>query len=229
RSKHEAQMDGPRDGGATMTTEIDTAHDKDAQALFDKQQRLNAELEDVNDNEYRGQTAYQQFNKIKDTVAGNAFKSGAGRGPQRAPLHIRSSVRWDYQPDICKDYKETGYCGFGDTCKFLHDRSDYKAGWEIDREIDQGRYNAVDVRQYQIEHSDSDSDDELPFACFICREPFKNPVVTPCNHYFCEKCLLAHFRKSKKCYVCSEPTNGVFRPARDIIAKQKEQAQAQAQ
>ena len=22
-------------------------------------------------------------------------------------------MRWDYQPDICKDYKETGYCGFG--------------------------------------------------------------------------------------------------------------------
>lgn len=21
--------------------------------------------------------------------------------------------RWDYQPDICKDYKETGFCGFG--------------------------------------------------------------------------------------------------------------------
>lgn len=22
-------------------------------------------------------------------------------------------MRWDYQPDICKDYKETGFCGFG--------------------------------------------------------------------------------------------------------------------
>ena len=34
-------------------------------------------------------------------------------GPIRAPAYLRSTVRWDYQPDICKDYKETGYCGFG--------------------------------------------------------------------------------------------------------------------
>ena len=26
-------------------------------------------------------------------------------------------MRWDYQPDICKDYKETGYCGFGGQCE----------------------------------------------------------------------------------------------------------------
>jgi hypothetical protein len=135
---------------------------------------------------YRGQAGYQQFNQIKDTVHGNAYKSGAGRGPQRAPLHVRSSVRWDYQPDICKDYKETGYCGFGDTCKFLHDRSDYKSGWQIDREVDSGEYNAVDVRQYEV-HDAKEEEDPIPFACFICREPFTAPVVTKCKHYFCEK------------------------------------------
>ena len=35
------------------------------------------------------------------------------KGPIRAPAHLRATVRWDYQPDICKDYKETGFCGFG--------------------------------------------------------------------------------------------------------------------
>lgn len=55
-------------------------------------------------------------------------------GPQKASLFIRSSSMFDYQPDICKDYKETGFCGFGDSCKFLHDRSDYKYGWEIERD-----------------------------------------------------------------------------------------------
>lgn len=32
-----------------------------------------------------------------------------------------------------QDYKETGYCGYGDACKFIHDRGDYKSGWELER------------------------------------------------------------------------------------------------
>jgi hypothetical protein len=48
-------------------------------------------------------------------------------------------VRIDHEPCICKDYKETGFCGFGDSCKFIHDRGDYKMGWQIEREFDQGK------------------------------------------------------------------------------------------
>lgn len=55
-------------------------------------------------------------------------------GPTKAPVFIRQSIRMDYQPDVCKDYKETGYCGFGDACKFVHDRSDYKSGWVLEKE-----------------------------------------------------------------------------------------------
>ncbi|CAF1032610.1 unnamed protein product [Didymodactylos carnosus] len=85
---------GPRDQGATATTEIDPDFNNDQQSIFK-----------------RGK---------KEKV--------------RAPAHLRASVRWDYEPDICKDYKETGYCGFGDSCKFLHDSSDYKHGWQLQRE-----------------------------------------------------------------------------------------------
>lgn len=56
----------------------------------------------------------------------------------RAPAHLRATVRWDYQPDVCKDYKETGFCGFGDSCKFMHDRGDYKHGWQLEREETNG-------------------------------------------------------------------------------------------
>lgn len=87
--------------------------------------------------------------------------------------------RWDYQPDVCKDFKETGFCGFGDSCIFMHDRSDYKHGWQLDREWDEKQKakqkklqdgksdedNDDDDRKYEIP---SDEDD-LPFACFICR------------------------------------------------------------
>ena len=44
---------------------------------------------------------------------GNASSGMVRKGPIRAPEHLRATVRWDYQPDICKDYKETGFCGFG--------------------------------------------------------------------------------------------------------------------
>lgn len=62
------------------------------------------------------------------------------KGPMRAPTNLRSTTRWDYAPDICKDFKETGFCGFGDSCKFMHDRSDYKFGWQLEKEWDDGKY-----------------------------------------------------------------------------------------
>lgn len=42
-------------------------------------------------------------------------------------------------------------------------------------------------------------------------------MVTKCKHYFCESCALSHYRKSTKCYVCGEPTSGIFNPAKEII------------
>ena len=45
---------------------------------------------------------------------------------------IKSSIRFDYKSGICKDFRDTGFCGFGDNCIFVHDRSDLYSGWEID-------------------------------------------------------------------------------------------------
>jgi hypothetical protein len=59
------------------------------------------------------------------------------QGPIRAPAFLRSSCRFDYQPHICKDYKETGFCGYGDNCIYLHDRGDYKSGWQLEKEWDE--------------------------------------------------------------------------------------------
>jgi hypothetical protein len=86
------------------------------------------------DDQYRGMAGYVDYRagfRREHTVG--AEKGGGAHGPLRASTNVRMSIRVDYQPDLCKDYKETGYCGYGDACKFLHDRGDYKAGWEIDR------------------------------------------------------------------------------------------------
>lgn len=93
----------------------------------------------ADDKIYRGINNYTHYYEKKDTAQGNAASGMVRKGPVRAPAHLRATVRWDYQPDICKDYKETGFCGFGDSCKFLHDRSDYKFGWQLEQEMQDGK------------------------------------------------------------------------------------------
>lgn len=38
--------------------------------------------------------------------------------------NVKQNFIMDYQKDVCKDFLKTGYCGFGDTCKFLHYREE---------------------------------------------------------------------------------------------------------
>jgi RING finger protein 113A len=242
--------------GATATYDLDTPFDRDTQATFERAKQINNQLKDQqhDDKIYRGINNYQIFIEQKDTAQGNA-SSGIVRtkGPIRAPSNLRATVRWDYQPDICKDYKETGFCGFGDSCKFMHDRSDYKHGWQIERdwEIANSKKNQNrkignnknddnnnnsnddvddDDNKYVIAgvHSDDDADDnDLPFKCFICRESFIDPVVTKCGHYFCEKCFMSNFKKNSKCAICKKQTNGIYNTAKVIIDKMKQESTAQ--
>ena len=207
-------------GGATATLEVDTAFDRDARAIHEKNVAIN-EGGRINDGPeekvYRGQAGYTNYLKrSQEDISKN--KVTGTRGPLRAPTNVRSTSRFDYQPDICKDYKDTGYCGYGDNCKFLHDRSNYKAGWEIEKEweADQkkkkqrlARGEMVDERQ----KPESEKNDEKPFACHICRQPFTKPVQTQCGHYFCQKCALTHYAKSPKCAICGKPTKGIFNAA----------------
>lgn len=179
RSNKTTSSLGPSDQGATATNEMDTEQDRDAQAIFEKSLAINKEQEGKADDKiYRGLNNYAQYYKKKDTAAGNASSGMVRKGPIRAPAHLRATVRWDYQPDICKDFKETGFCGFGDSCKFLHDRSDYKAGWQLEQEHTAGARGTAesdgDDTKYEI-HSDEES---LPFKCFICRLSFTDPIVT---------------------------------------------------
>ena len=110
QSDRDAKSRAPSDMGATATVEIDTDTRNDQQAIFERAKKINDELKGKADDKiYRGMNNYQQFYEKRDTAQGNA-SSGLVRnkGPIRAPAHLRVSVRWDYQPDICKDYKETG-------------------------------------------------------------------------------------------------------------------------
>ncbi|KAH8584398.1 uncharacterized protein ELE39_002492 [Cryptosporidium sp. chipmunk genotype I] len=137
--------------------------------------------------------------------------------------NIKLTLRIDYQHDICKDYKETGYCGFGDTCKFLHDRSDFKSGWQLDREWEKEQRRKKLKIESISNGNPTPRDGNLsskftchnqpPKKCPICKKKWKsdsNPVVTLCNHYFCEKCALNHYINTSKCFQCSLSTKGTF-------------------
>jgi len=152
-------------------------------------------------------------------------------GPRKAPANVRSTTVIDYNPSLCKDYNETGFCGYGDSCKFLHDRGDYKGGWQLEKEWEEKKAREKRLLEGEDVSDEEDytinSDDELPFACHICRDDFKNPVVTKCGHYFCERCALKRYVKYKGCAVCGQPTNGIFKTAHKLVKKLKKQEEAE--
>ncbi|XP_059457289.1 zinc finger CCCH domain-containing protein 1 [Corylus avellana] len=229
-SSKEIQVE--HDSRATATLETETEFSKDNRAFREKalkqaEAALKGKGKSSGDGKlYKGIHGYTDYKagfRREQTISSE--KAGGAHGPLRASAHIRVSARFDYQPDICKDYKETGYCGYGDSCKFMHDRGDYKSGWQMEKEWDEAEkarkrnlaLGIDDVDDGGVDPGDEDDDDDsLPFACFICRQPFVDPVVTKCKHYFCEHCALKHHSKNKKCFVCNQPTLGIFNTAQEI-------------
>lgn len=153
-------------------------------------------------------------------------------GPIRAATNIRTTVQFDYQPDICKDYKETGFCGYGDTCIYLHDRGDTLSGWQLEQQWEEQQKKKKEQQEREMNKFTNglDQDDEklsltddgIPFACHICRDYFKNPVVTNCRHYFCEQCIMEQVRsQSEGCPICGKDTGSVFNHPTKLIAKKR--------
>lgn len=130
------QVQTQDDNRATAVSEIETAFDRDNRAI--RERVLKQASEALKSGESSSAKVYKGIHGYTDHKAGfrqehtiSREKAGGAHGPLRASAHIRMTVRFDYQPDICKDYKETGYCGYGDSCKFMHDRGDYKSGNSI--------------------------------------------------------------------------------------------------
>lgn len=86
------------------------------------------------------------------------------------------------------------------------------AGWQLDKLAENPQKQVEDVEG-------SDSDEDVPFACLICRKHFTNPVVTRCGHYFCSDCAIKRFAKTPKCIACGAPTGGIFNRADKLLAK----------
>lgn len=187
-----------------------------------------------------------------DGIYRNLTKNSFHAGPIKAPTNIRTTARFDYQPDICKDYKETGFCGYGDTCIYLHDRGDTISGWQLELQYEEQQKLIKKQQQEQLlkefmnshnynnntnndirsnDKSDTNptlnTDDNIPFACYICRQSFTNPIVTKCNHYFCEGCIIQYSRDNSnttaatQCPICNTDTGSIFNEPTKLMTKVK--------
>lgn len=250
---------------AVRRLEVDTDVSNDNRAILERNEKINQGLKDgsLEKGVYRGLKGYKQYANRSEHAIANSKYTGL-LGPLRSSLsNVRSTLRIEYigtsgEGGICKDYKETGYCGFGDSCKFAHDRSDYKPSYILEQEWEakqkaieekrRKRWEKKMARRKQAEEegreveSDDDSsmtsdatddEEELPTECFECGESWQRctsiPVQTVCGHYFCEACAMAAFAKSDKCIRCGAKTNGIFNSADSLQEKLKAKKERRAE
>jgi RING finger protein 113A len=164
---------------------------------------------------YRGMTEYIDYRKgLTRENTTNSEKTTKACLSEKASSQFICSNRLDYQPDLCKDYKETGFCGYGDSCKFLHDRGDYKSGWQIElEEKEKGLTNSHSMQQ-TIELNN------YSLFCLFCNKRWSEkmkPVKTICGHYFHESCALKISITDGRCFFCGKSTKGIFNSAPEII------------
>ncbi|KAJ6230236.1 zinc finger protein [Anaeramoeba flamelloides] len=251
KSNLEKNSFGSRDQGATRKIDVDTEIEKDARTIFEKSQEIQKLLEeeekqrqmDPKDNsnqknnkgevyrQYRGQKGYWKLHNESNQKYKKSSNSMTA-GPIRATKHIREISLMDYMPDLCKDWYLNGFCGFGESCKFLHMREQFKSTPQLDREWkkkekERKLREALNLSNNTTSEKEKEKNDLLsakdrygnimPFKCPICKKIFKNPIVTNCHHYFCQVCALKRFKKSNSCFICKKSTHGIFNPAKQII------------
>ncbi|KAL3232611.1 Pre-mRNA-splicing factor CWC24 [Nakaseomyces bracarensis] len=163
--------------------------------------QLKHQQEKVNDDQERLERLRQSATK-EDRL--NAEGKDSEKKIRQAG-NLRNTLLMDFQPDVCKDFKQTGYCGYGDSCKFLHSRDDFKAGWDLNKDWKVDENNKPE-----------DTNADIPFKCAICKQDYQTPVKTNCNHYFCRKCFVDRNRTEKTCFICGTETGGIAKIATNI-------------
>ncbi|XBW36617.1 hypothetical protein QEN19_002189 [Hanseniaspora menglaensis] len=122
-------------------------------------------------------------------------------------------IYMDYEPLLCKEYKLKGYCGYGDTCKFIHSRDDYINDRKLVR-----KHWKKNLEKTEIDNNEK-TESILPTdECFICKKDFKNIpdqkfVQLQCDHVFCTSCEINFLKKGDtKCAKCGKESKGIMKP-----------------
>lgn len=153
--------------------------------------------------------------------AGQVRQLGSGLRAKQTdcPSNIRKTCRFDYQPEICKDFYETGYCGYGDNCKFIHDRSLTKSSLVQDKEYEESlkrkaEESEAELKKQQEEEAKEEErkkhEKEKETICPKCKGAYdseRTPMTMKCGDWICCDCAVG----CKKCPVCDKATGGVFK------------------
>mmetsp|Transcript_10186 Transcript_10186/g.37877 ORF Transcript_10186/g.37877 Transcript_10186/m.37877 type:complete len:314 (-) Transcript_10186:2138-3079(-) len=167
-------------------------------------------------------TSASKNNPSNAITSTNAIHAGNKNLTSRAHLHIRSTATFDFG-GICKDYKESGWCSFGDDCIYAHVREDYMEGYEQDRAWEKSMKEKKEAKNSAPKNLEENLD-AVPQECSLCEQPFKNPVKTLCNHIFCKDCFLKHYKGGRRtaCPTCKEDTHGILNSAEELVKKAQE-------
>jgi RING finger protein 113A len=195
-TKEETHKDATPEANTLTRNEDATKVDALNKELDAEELAKSATVDEPVDGLYKGQKGYATFLPPKSNAINKV-------GPKKASSSIRMSTVFDFARDECKDFRQTGFCGYGDSCKFVHARDDFKAGWKLNRDWDLSKQ---EEKEKEVEG--------IPFRCVLCKDSYKDPIKTKCGHYFCEKCFLDRSHKTKTCFICGKDTENVALPAK---------------
>lgn len=187
---------------ATRSSEIDTeqSNDNHSQVLRNLEISKQIHKGELDPQVYRGLHGYALYAEKSATNLASSKTTGS-LGPVRAPANIRSICRFDYSYGLCKDWKVSGYCGYGDNCIFMHDRSEFKTGWELEKEWETAQ------QQKRAKRPEETVTQRHPKECGVCGKIDEDTIFTVCRHPFCYPCAL---QSPVSCRTCGCATNGLF-------------------
>lgn len=214
-----------------------SGHDSMTQAYS----KMKADIEKLEDEASKVKDDRTDIQKMRDKNE-KSSKFFANIGPVRSLNTIKHTNTIDYNPSRCKDFFEAGYCVFGNSCIFVHDRNDYKFGWEEERDWDQKQKRKMDRRQRRLEAAEEGRDDDVSMStddeeidaneepakyghidakCLICGGQYVNPTLLDCGHIFCSGCAQKQYISTAKCFKCSKKNQGIFNSGAKILEKAK--------
>lgn len=180
---------------------------------FKKRKPLNDEKSKIKGKEITPLQNEQEKNDIESEEAKDTLRVTSKGTLKAIPVNIVRTTVTDFQPDVCKDFLQTGYCGYGDTCKFLHIRDELRQKKAINKEWETvGNSKAKRPMPSTSVSGDESRAQPHPFKCVLCKSDYKAPVITSCQHVFCQKCFLDRVKKKPNCFLCGKDTSGVCKP-----------------